>query len=198
MMFDKLDIELIAEHLLEVFLHQYFPKLQAKPQSIIIEVSPRMTAKIGLALLFENRIKLSEAYFCRSPHYLPYTVFHELTHLWLYHQGFDPGHTSKFYEKMKEFTQTGYLVDPEVHIHTRLAPESKYVYTCENCSNRWHLRDQLDYEIFCGHCWRVEKNRYYATLSHVYDQGTIESAVGGSHREEQAMTAEQGISFERE
>jgi 3-dehydroquinate synthase len=74
----------------------------------------------------------------------------------------DPGHTRRFYNKMAEFDRTGLPVDPDVHIHTRVAPEGKYVYSCPNCKNRWYLRDRLRYSIYCGHCYDREGIEYYA------------------------------------
>jgi predicted SprT family Zn-dependent metalloprotease len=164
--FEREDLELLADYFYELFL----PKFIGQPEGdlrhgTIIEMSKKMTSKIGLALLFENKIRLSESYFLEHPHYLPYAVFHEMCHLWLYHCGFDPGHTRRFYKKMEAFTSTGYLVDPEVHVHTRLAPEGKYIYLCTNCDNRWHLREPLKHEIFCGLCWKQEGAMYYASLT---------------------------------
>lgn len=122
----------------------------------------RMRQKLGLAYLFEHKIRLNEAYFANDPSLLPYTLFHEMTHLWLYDCLLDPGHTRRFYNKMREFDSTGLPVDPDVHIHTRVAPEGKHVYSCPNCKNRWYLRDRLTYSIYCGHCFDREGVEYYA------------------------------------
>jgi predicted SprT family Zn-dependent metalloprotease len=124
-----------------------------------------MRNKVGLAVLFENKIRLSLTYFQANPQFLPYTIFHEMTHLWLYHSGFDPGHTKRFYEKMAEFEHTGYQIDPEVHVHTRLAAEGRYVYICNNCENRWHLKEELDHNIYCALCFKREGIEHYATLT---------------------------------
>lgn len=130
--------------------------------NVSIEMTARMRQKLGLAYLFEHKIRLNEAYFANDPSLLPYTLFHEMTHLWLYDCLFDPGHTLRFYNKMAEFEQTGLAVDPDVHIHTRFAPEGKYVYCCPNCKNRWYLREQLSYSIYCGHCFDREGLEFYA------------------------------------
>jgi predicted SprT family Zn-dependent metalloprotease len=127
-----------------------------------IELTSRMRQKLGLAYLFEHKIRLNEAYFASDPSLLPYTLFHEMTHLWLYDCLYDPGHTRRFYNKMAEFEQTGLPIDPDVHIHTRVAPEGKHVYSCPNCKNRWYLRDRLTYSIYCGHCFDREGVEYYA------------------------------------
>lgn len=127
-----------------------------------IDLTSRMRQKLGLAYLFEHKIRLNQSYFAKDPSLLPYTLFHEMTHLWLYDCLLDPGHTRRFYNKMDEFAQTGLPVDPDVHIHTRVAPEGKYVYSCPNCKNRWYLRDRLRYSIYCGHCFDREGIEYYA------------------------------------
>jgi predicted SprT family Zn-dependent metalloprotease len=127
-----------------------------------IEFTLRMRQKLGLAYLFEHKIRLNQAYFAKDPSLLPYTLFHEMTHLWLYDCFLDPGHTHRFYNKMAEFQSTGLLVDPDVHIHTRVAPEGKFVYSCPNCKNRWYLRDRLRYSIYCGHCFDKNGVEYYA------------------------------------
>lgn len=164
--FDREDIELLCDYFFELFMPRFVGQAEGSlKQGTQIELSKKMTSKIGLALLFENKIRLSEAYFMEHPHYLPYALFHEMTHLWLYHCGLDPGHTRRFYRKMQEFVETGYLVDPEVHVHTRLAAEAKYIYSCVNCNNRWHLKDVLKHEIFCGLCWRKEKTKHFAALT---------------------------------
>lgn len=127
-----------------------------------IEFTQRMRQKLGLAYLFEHKIRLNQAYFAKDPALLPYTLFHEMTHLWLYDCLLDPGHTRRFYNKMQEFEATGLPIDPDVHIHVRVAPEGKYVYSCPNCKNRWYLRDRLNYSIYCGHCFDKEGVEYYA------------------------------------
>ncbi len=127
-----------------------------------IEFTARMRQKLGLAYLFEHKIRLNLTYFANDPSLLPYTLFHEMTHIWLYDCLLDPGHTARFYKKMREFEWTSLPVDPDVHIHTRLAPEGKYVYICPNCKNRWYLRDRLTYSIYCGHCYDREGVEYYA------------------------------------
>ncbi len=166
--FDRDDIELLADYFLEFFRPRFTGQRDGTLHpGTVIEVSKKMTSKIGLALLFENKIRLNESYFLQHPHYLPYAMFHEMTHLWLYHSGFDPGHTKRFYAKMHEFNDTGYLPDPEIHVHTRLSPESRFIYTCNNCNNRWHLKDTLDHDIFCGLCWKKEKAQHFARLSDV-------------------------------
>lgn len=130
--------------------------------AVDIDLTARMRQKLGLAYLFEHKIRLNETYFAKDPSLLPYTLFHEMTHLWLYDCLLDPGHTRRFYNKMAEFEQTGLPVDPDVHIHTRVAPEGKYVYSCPNCKNRWYLRDRLRYSIYCGHCFDRDGVEYYA------------------------------------
>lgn len=168
--FDQEDLELLAEYFFDLFL----PRFVATPEGGLesgtrIEFSKKMRNKVGLAVLFENKIRLSLSYFQQNPQFLPYTIFHEMTHLWLYHSGFDPGHTKRFYEKMAEFQETGYKIDPEVHVHTRLAAEGSYVYICSNCENRWHLKEELDHDIYCALCFKREGVEHYASLANQED-----------------------------
>lgn len=149
------------------FYFRFLPYFRNQPEGSLvtgveIEFTTRMRQKLGLAYLFEHKIRLNQAYFAKDPSLLPYTLFHELTHLWLYDCLLDPGHTRRFYNKMAEFETTGLPVDRDVHIHTRVAPEGKFVYSCPNCKNRWYLRDRLRYSIYCGHCFDKEGVEYYA------------------------------------
>jgi predicted SprT family Zn-dependent metalloprotease len=168
--FEKEDLELLADYFFDLFLPR-FSSQDDRGRNVglklgtVIEFSSRMKNKVGLAVLFENKIRLSLHYFLANPQFLPYTIFHEMTHLWLYHLGFDPGHTRRFYQKMLEFDETGYLIDPEVHVHTRLAAEGRYVYICKNCENRWHLREQLSHNIYCALCFKKSGVEHYASLS---------------------------------
>lgn len=122
----------------------------------------KMKQKLGLAILFQRKIKLNLKYFAKDPKLLPYTLFHELTHLWLYDCLLDPGHTRRFYAKMAEFNTTGLPLDPAVHIHRRLASEANYIYICPNCQNRWYMRKKLHHAIFCGHCFEVTGQEFFA------------------------------------
>ncbi len=131
---------------------------------VTIEFNGRMKQKLGLAYLFERKIKLNLNYFSRDPRLLPYTLFHELTHLWLYDCLLDPGHTRRFYAKMSEFRMTGLPIDQAVHIHRRLAPEAKYIYSCPNCKNRWYVRKKLRHAIYCGHCHEKNGEEHFAQL----------------------------------
>ena len=163
--FEKEDLELLAEYFFELFL----PRFVGQPEGSLragtgLEFSRKMKNKVGLAVLFENKIRLSVNYFADHPQFLPYTIFHEMTHLWLYHSGLDPGHTRRFYKKMAEFEETGHQIDPEVHVHSRLAAEGSYIYICNNCENRWHLKEALDHSIYCALCYKREGIEHYAIL----------------------------------
>ena len=147
--------------------YQFLPHFKSQPEGSLtgqvgIEFSSRMRQKLGLAYLFEHKIRLNLDYFSADPALLPYTLFHEMTHLWLYDCMLDPGHTQRFYKKMSEFESTGLPVDPDVHIHSRVAAEGKFVYSCPNCKNRWYLRDRLSYSIYCGHCFDKDGVEYFA------------------------------------
>ncbi|MEY4631580.1 MAG: SprT-like family [Pseudomonadota bacterium] len=129
---------------------------------VVIEFNGKMKQKLGLAYLFERKIKLNLNYFAKDPRLLPYTLFHELTHIWLYDCMLDPGHTRRFYAKMNEFRATGLPVDQAVHVHRRLAPEAKYIYSCPNCQNRWYVRKKLRHAIYCGHCYEKTGQEHFA------------------------------------
>ncbi len=157
------ELTLLAESYLEMFLPFFTNQAEGSinPQ-ITLRFSSKMKQKLGLAYLFEHKIRLNLSYFRTDPSLLPYTLFHEMTHIWLYDCMFDPGHTKRFYNKMSEFQVTGLAVDPDVHVHRRIAPEGKFVYICPNCSNRWFMRERLTYTIFCGHCFDREGVEYFA------------------------------------
>ena len=149
------------------YYKQFLPFFRQQPEGslqdgIDIEFTARMRQKVGLAYLFEHKIRLNQAYFASDSGLMPYTLFHEMTHLWLYDCLLDPGHTRRFYKKMAEFSATGYPIDADVHIHTRIAAEGKFVYSCPNCNNRWYLRDCLGYAIYCGPCFDHNGIEYFA------------------------------------
>jgi len=162
-MLTEAELTVLAESFLEMFLPFFTnqPEGSINPQ-ITLCFSSKMKQKLGLAYLFEHKIRLNLSYFRNDPSLLPYTLFHEMTHIWLYDCMFDPGHTQRFYNKMSEFHVTGLAVDPDVHVHRRIAPEGKFVYICPNCSNRWFMRERLKYSIFCGHCYDREGVEYFA------------------------------------
>jgi predicted SprT family Zn-dependent metalloprotease len=149
------------ERLLPFFLHQ---KEGSIVPNIKVELSKKMEQKIGLSYLFERVIRLNLKHFSNNPSHLPYTLFHEMTHVWLYDCDLDPNHTWRFYRKMEEFSICGLPVDPAVHIHTRVAAEAKCVYSCPNCENRWYLRSKLRYPIYCGPCYDANGVEHYANL----------------------------------
>ena len=161
----------VTKRELEIFAYDYYlrflPFFRGQREGtinsgVLIEFTNRMKSKLGLAYLFEHKIKLNQKYFGADPSLLPYTLFHEMTHIWLYDCFLDPGHTRRFYNKMAEFEQTGLPVDPDVHIHTRVSPECKHVYYCPNCTNRWYLREPLKHSIYCGYCHDHHGQEYYA------------------------------------
>jgi predicted SprT family Zn-dependent metalloprotease len=157
------ELAALAESYLEMFLPYFTNQKEGSINpDITLQLSAKMKQKLGLAFLFEHKIRLNFSYFRKDPSLLPYTLFHEMTHIWLYDCMLDPGHTQRFYNKMAEFQATGLAVDPDVHVHRRIAPEGKFVYICPNCSNRWFMRDRLKYSIYCGHCFDREGIEYIA------------------------------------
>ena len=172
--FGKADKSPLDRTALQAFAYDYFlrmlPFFRDQPEGSLrpgvqIEFTGRMRQKLGLALLFEHRIRLNLNYFLKDPRLLPYTLFHEMTHLWLYDCYLDPGHTKRFYRKMGEFEQTGLPIDQEVHIHQRHAPEAKFVYVCPNCNNRWFVAKKVRGSIYCGHCFDRYGVEYYARVA---------------------------------
>lgn len=153
----------LAETYLEMFLPFFTDQREGSinPQ-VQLQFSSKMRQKLGLAYLFEHKIRLNLSYFRQDPSLLPYTLFHEMTHIWLYDCMFDPGHTHRFYNKMAEFQITGLSIDPDVYVHRRIASEGKFVYICPNCSNRWYMRERLKHSIYCGHCHDREGVEYFA------------------------------------
>jgi predicted SprT family Zn-dependent metalloprotease len=133
--------------------------------NIKIEFSRRMDRKLGLSYLFERVIRLNQTYFSQNPSLLPYTLFHEMTHLWLYDCHRDPSHTQRFYDKMEQFSLTGLPTDNQVHIHKKISKEASKIYACPNCHNRWYLKKELSYPIYCGLCYDKDGIEYYASLN---------------------------------
>ena len=161
--FSEEELTDLAESYIERFLPFFTNQAEGSiDPKITLQFSSKMKQKLGLAYLFEHKIRLNLSYFRKDPTLLPYTLFHEMTHIWLYDCMFDPGHTKRFYNKMSEFQVTGLAVDQDVHVHRRIAPEGKFVYICPNCSNRWFMRKRLNYTIFCGHCFDREGIEYFA------------------------------------
>lgn len=177
---EKQNQELSREQLVAIankYYDYFLPFFTNQPEGSLVKkvefiFTKRMRQKLGLAYLFEHKIRLNQIYFAKDPRLLPYTLFHELTHLWLYDCLLDPGHTQRFYKKMSEFASTGLPIDNEVHIHTRIAIEGKHVYSCPNCKNRWYLRERLNYTIYCGHCFDKEGVEYFAELLTIASRAT--------------------------
>ena len=156
----------LAESYFEIFLPYFTDQAEGSlDPHTLINFSSRMKTKMGLTYLFEQKIRLNESYFAQFPKMIPYTLFHEMTHLWLYNCRLDPGHTQKFYKKMEQFSFTGFAVDERVYVHKRVVPEAKHIYCCENCGNRWYIRDKIETQIFCGLCFDPSQNSDLASLT---------------------------------
>jgi predicted SprT family Zn-dependent metalloprotease len=99
-------------------------ELLANPRAlkdVTLNLSPRMGNTLGMCYPERRRIALNEDYFLREPRYLPYTLHHEMVHLFLWDAGRDWGHTREFYALMEEFPADLYPADPNVHVHARQA-----------------------------------------------------------------------------
>ncbi len=161
----------LSRQQLEAFAYHYFLKFlmffRDQPEGSIrpgleIKYSAKMKHKLGLADLFNHNIRLNYNYFRKDPALLPYTLFHEMIHIWLYNCDLDPGHTRRFYFKMKFFEATKLPIDQKVHIHKRVASEAKFVFTCPNCKNKWFTNSpKEDKRLYCGFCYEQSKEKYY-------------------------------------
>ena len=129
-----------------------------------IELSTRMKSRLGVSILFERRMRLNYPYFSNSPKIMPYTIYHEMVHQWLYDCWLDPNHTRRFYNKMAEFNRTGLPVDQEVHIHRRIVSESKIIYQCPACENLFFCKKKMWRKSYCGHCEDKKRGRHYLAL----------------------------------
>ena len=101
-----------------------FEELRARPRvlkDVVLDLSSRMGNTLGMCYPERRRIALNEEYFLRDPRYLPFTLHHEMVHMFLWDAGRDWGHTREFYALMEEFPAERYPVDPNVHVHARQA-----------------------------------------------------------------------------
>ena len=135
------------------------------------DFTKKLRAKLGITFVFDRKIFLNEKYFFRYPERLAYTLFHELTHLWLYESFYDPNHTPRFYRKMRDFYGTKYPIDREVKNQEFLEKEAKLIYQCPQCHHRWHLHETLTYSMYCGPCF--DRNGSYFTLAQRSREGAI-------------------------
>ena len=127
----------------------YFPGIHG---GITIELSRRLKRILGSADLKNRVVALNWNYFRNTPHLVPYTIFHELTHLWLYDCNYDPSHTRRFYAKMAEFEETGLPIDNKVHIHRRLVTEGKHISQCPCCKFKWFTQKKMRLNTICRSC----------------------------------------------
>ena len=102
---------------LEGFSYDYFlrflPFFRNQPEGslhpgTVIKFTGRMKRKLGVADMSKHEIRLNKNYFLKDPKLLPYTLFHEMVHLWLFDCYLDPGHTKRFYQKMKHFEKQAF------------------------------------------------------------------------------------------
>jgi hypothetical protein len=166
----------LTEKELTSFAYDYYlrflPFFRNQPEGnlhpgTVIKFTGRMKKKLGLADMSTHEIRLNRTYFLTDPKLLPYTLFHEMVHLWLFDCMYDPGHTKRFYEKMKHFEKTGLPIDKNVHIHRRLASEGNHIYVCPGCDSRWFFTKKLRRPFVCAHCYeKTGAEIYPAYYSH--------------------------------
>jgi predicted SprT family Zn-dependent metalloprotease len=169
---------------LEAYAYDYFlrflPFFRKQPEGSLhpgtrIKFTGRMKRKLGLADMPKHEIRLNKSYFLNDPKLLPYTLFHEMIHLWLFDCYLDPGHTRRFYLKMSQFEKTALPIDQAVHIHSRLSAEGNYIYICPSCDSRWYLARMQRKAFACGHCWETKKNEVYP--AYFSKAGRIEDTI---------------------
>lgn len=103
---------------------------QAKPEgdelrkialkNVVIDFSQRMGSTLGLCYPETRKIHLNFEYFSKKTSYLPYTLYHEMVHQFLFDMKKPWHHTTEFYFLMGLFPNC-YARDPNVHIHMRQA-----------------------------------------------------------------------------
>jgi predicted SprT family Zn-dependent metalloprotease len=108
--------------------HRSFEEVQKFPRAlrdVDFALSDRMAHTLGMCYAHKRRLVFNENYFSLNPHLLPYTLFHELVHLFLFDLKKPWGHTKEFYALMEEFPHERYSVDTKVHIHMKAAAAGK-------------------------------------------------------------------------
>lgn len=144
---------------------------------VIIEFSTKMQKQLGASLLFERKIRLNQKYFSKDPRLLPYTLFHEMVHIWLYDNNYDPSHTNRFYNKLNEFRQTGLPIDSNVYVHSKIKKEARYVYICPNCLNRWYTNIIYSDQMYCEFCFTKTNQKFitkcYINNNNVYSRNNL-------------------------
>lgn len=148
----------LASYVIKIFeelksIFQFSPLPSQGELSASIEFNKSLGKKLGVTFLFDRIIFLNFNYFRKHPERLPYTLFHEMTHLWLYESFYDPNHTARFYKKMNEFQKTHYPIDSEVKNLRFFEKEAEHLYQCPHCSHRWYLHNPLTYSMYCGPCY---------------------------------------------
>ena len=96
-------------------------------RKVEFRLSGRMERALGLCYPTKRLIKINVSYFSERVAFLPYTVFHELVHLFLYDLGRPWGHTAEFYSLMECFPVERYMKDPNVHIHEKQEQKGRAV-----------------------------------------------------------------------
>jgi predicted metal-dependent hydrolase len=100
-------------------------------RGIQFEVSGRMERALGMCYPTKRMIRLNRTYFLSRQALLPYTLFHELVHQYLYDLGEPWGHTAQFYALMEVFPAHRFPRDPNVHIHERQAKVGQKIHQAQ-------------------------------------------------------------------
>jgi predicted SprT family Zn-dependent metalloprotease len=161
---NQLGLQLLPE-LLPFFTQTAEGSLEAS--KVRLQFTPKLKRSLGISFIFDHLIQLNIEYFKEFPQRLAHTLFHELTHLWLYDCNHDPGHTERFFIKMADFNGTGYPFDHEMTTLSRSVKEAPFIYRCSRCSRRWYLHQVSSYSIYCGQCYDHLNIQYQLVLDPV-------------------------------
>ena len=104
--------------------HLRYEELKSRPdclRNVSLQLSVRQVRAVGMCYPEKRKIVLNQNYFLKNPQYLPYTLYHELVHLFLFDAGRPWGHTKEFYLLMEDFPVHKHPLDPNVHIHEQRA-----------------------------------------------------------------------------
>ncbi len=166
---EKSKLNQLGLHLLAEFLPFFTQTKEGTLESsrVKIQFTPKLKRSLGISFIFDHLIQLNIQYFREFPDRLAHTLFHELTHLWLYDCNLDPGHTERFFMKMADFKGTGYPLDHEMAALSCCVKEAPFIYHCTRCHRRWHLHQVSSYSIYCGQCYDHLNVQYPLVLAPV-------------------------------
>lgn len=96
-------------------------------RNVSVEFSERLGDALGICYPEDRVIRLSASYFSRYARLLPYTLYHEMVHQFLFDIKRPWSHNEQFYYLMELFPRA-YEVDRNVHIHMRSAEKGRRIW----------------------------------------------------------------------